>query len=336
MLKGTSVTIPVIEQDGPLVINHVLGGSVPYHFNIRATQIRCASVPDVSEQLQSSACGRRNRGMVRHKRTAMTSVDGNHARPRADEDPVRPENGEDEQQEYLGTDGFSSGVLDVDTPWLNFPYDYLRSFDIQDKFASARKTLTRILGGSETGVNEWPWQVALLKRKNLSSRSIAFFCGGVLINEEYALTAAHCVTGFKSFNFTEVRRHIIVSVGDHDLRRLNDTKAAFRGVRDVIVHHMWDKTRNVNDIALIRLSKPVTFSGSIAPACMPTDNRTMTDEEVTITGWGVISFNRTAGPVSPVLKGVTLSPVALGPCNELWKKYDNPRTIYPEFLPIDE
>ncbi|XP_037084805.1 uncharacterized protein LOC119105447 [Pollicipes pollicipes] len=50
MLKGTSVTIPVIEQDGPLVINHVLGGSVPYHFNIRATQIRCASVPDVSER----------------------------------------------------------------------------------------------------------------------------------------------------------------------------------------------------------------------------------------------------------------------------------------------
>lgn len=48
-----------------------------------------------------------------------------------------------------------------------------------------------------------------------------------------------------------------------------------------------------NDIALIRVTKNITFSSNISPACLQTDLR---DEEssvkLIVTGWGSISAER--------------------------------------------
>lgn len=46
----------------------------------------------------------------------------------------------------------------------------------------------RIVGGKPTGRNEYPWLVKL-------SYFNRFYCGGMLINDRYVLTAAHCVKG---------------------------------------------------------------------------------------------------------------------------------------------
>lgn len=45
---------------------------------------------------------------------------------------------------------------------------------------------TRIVGGQQTYVNQYPW-MALLMYKN------RFYCGATLINNLYVMTAAHCV-----------------------------------------------------------------------------------------------------------------------------------------------
>lgn len=47
----------------------------------------------------------------------------------------------------------------------------------------------RIFGGERTGVDEFPWMVAL-EYKDAGVR-----CGGSLINKRFILTAAHCVNG---------------------------------------------------------------------------------------------------------------------------------------------
>ena len=53
---------------------------------------------------------------------------------------------------------------------------------------------TKIVGGTNAGWGDAPWQVALTSR---ASSNILYyqFCGGTLINSDWVLTAAHCTEG---------------------------------------------------------------------------------------------------------------------------------------------
>lgn len=51
----------------------------------------------------------------------------------------------------------------------------------------------RVVGGEETGLEEFPWMALLHYNKN--GTPYGFHCGGSLINDQYVLTAAHCVSG---------------------------------------------------------------------------------------------------------------------------------------------
>lgn len=56
------------------------------------------------------------------------------------------------------------------------------------KGCGERNDESRIVGGQTAGVNEFPWMARL-------SYFNRFYCGGMLINDRYVLTAAHCVKG---------------------------------------------------------------------------------------------------------------------------------------------
>lgn len=51
-----------------------------------------------------------------------------------------------------------------------------------------RNDASRIVGGQTALENEFPWMARL-------SYFNRFYCGGMLINDRYVLTAAHCVKG---------------------------------------------------------------------------------------------------------------------------------------------
>lgn len=44
----------------------------------------------------------------------------------------------------------------------------------------------RVVGGRLSGPGTWPWLVAIL-------RNGIFHCGGVILDESWIMTAAHCV-----------------------------------------------------------------------------------------------------------------------------------------------
>ena len=47
----------------------------------------------------------------------------------------------------------------------------------------------KIVGGVETEIHEYPWQVGLY------SSQTSIWCGGSLLDDSWIVTAAHCVDG---------------------------------------------------------------------------------------------------------------------------------------------
>ncbi|KMQ86525.1 venom serine protease, partial [Lasius niger] len=66
--------------------------------------------------------------------------------------------------------------------------------------------LTRIVGGNETGVNEYPMMCGLVDSTNKE-----LYCGCTIISHQYVVTAAHCVSP-EERDITKIG----VVVGEHD------------------------------------------------------------------------------------------------------------------------
>ncbi|CAL4158803.1 unnamed protein product, partial [Meganyctiphanes norvegica] len=166
---------------------------------------------------------------------------------------------------------------------------------------------SRIVGGTETMLHEWPWQVALRYRSSTGQQ----FCGGSLISPSWVLTAAHCVQDLTT-------SQIVVSIGDHDKTTGSDTShTVHRYITQKIVHSDYNANTIINDISVIELSSPVQYSPGISPVCLPTSQRTQLfdGEGATVTGWGTTSFQ---GSSSDVLLEVTLPVISNPECASLY------------------
>ncbi|XP_070699623.1 transmembrane protease serine 2 [Pempheris klunzingeri] len=131
---------------------------------------------------------------------------------------------------------------------------------------------TRIVGGTEAVNGAWPWQVSL----QISGQHL---CGGSIISPYWILSAAHCFQKHSSPSMW------MVYSGDVSLIRMSFGSG--KTVSKIISHERFDKMTNDNDIALLKLSTPLTFTTTARPVCLPNIGVDLSaGRQAWITGWG--------------------------------------------------
>ncbi|XP_041975443.1 proclotting enzyme-like [Aricia agestis] len=151
----------------------------------------------------------------------------------------------------------------------------------------------RIVGGHNAELNEWPWIVGLFNNGRQ-------FCGGSLIDDRHILSAAHCVAHMTSWDVARLTARL----GDHDIRSNFETQHIERKIKRVVRHRNFDMRILYNDVAILTLDQPVTFSKTIRPVCLPTGgSRAYTGRDATVIGWGSL---RESGPQPSILQEVTI------------------------------
>ncbi|XP_068234318.1 chymotrypsin-like elastase family member 2A isoform X2 [Palaemon carinicauda] len=143
----------------------------------------------------------------------------------------------------------------------------------------------RIVGGKESTPGAWPWQVSLQLIHPRWGR-VGHWCGGVLIDDRWVVTAAHCINN-PAFNLPFAPLWTAV-VGEWDRDNVDDTEHILK-VQEIILHNRF-KEHN-HDIALLKLLPTSTMtSTSLTPICLPdtVDLHTVTFDgfKCFATGWG--------------------------------------------------
>jgi len=161
-------------------------------------------------------------------------------------------------------------------------------------------TLTKVVGGDDVREHSFPWQVSLQYK---SGSNFYHTCGGTLIASQWVLTAAHCI-GSRTYR---------VYLGKHNLKNDNEAGSIALSPEKIVVHPKWDSYRIRNDIALIKLSSPVTFSDTIMAACLPEAGNIMPHATTCyVTGWGRLW---TGGPIADILQQALLPVVSHANCS---------------------
>ncbi len=154
-----------------------------------------------------------------------------------------------------------------------------------------------LTASAEATAGEMPWQV------QLSLPGAPQWCSGSIIDRHWVLTAGHCAAGIAPGSLT-------VRAGLHR-RSAPDSNVQSRSVAELLVHPAYVAATNDNDIALLHLTTPLTFTPRIQPIVLRTSGEVVAGPG-TVSGWGAASA---AGGASDVLRKAVLPLVPIDTCN---------------------
>ncbi|XP_076638749.1 trypsin-1-like isoform X3 [Colletes latitarsis] len=157
----------------------------------------------------------------------------------------------------------------------------------------------RIIGGSETTIDKYPYQVSI-------HYNSVFKCGGSIISRNWVLTAAHCVYGENPTLF-QIRIQSTYS---------NKGGTLITGIKNTIYHELYDNESLEYDVALIQLPSPIKESANAKSIALPPPGATvMTGSKALVTGWGLTTAG---GSMSNTLKVLTAPVVDQDTCKKIY------------------
>ncbi|KAJ7304171.1 hypothetical protein JRQ81_011701 [Phrynocephalus forsythii] len=160
---------------------------------------------------------------------------------------------------------------------------------------------SRIIGGQECPKHGQPFQVIL---SNSRKNGPDVQCGGVLIDKDWVLTAAHC----------DHQGEIHTRMGDHSLRANEGSEQCITSAQK-FPHPAYNPTTHDNDIMLIRLRNSANINQYVRPievatACAVPNTR------CEVSGWGTIKTPQAEFP--DLLQCATVYTVSNEQCNKAY------------------
>lgn len=158
----------------------------------------------------------------------------------------------------------------------------------------------KIIGGIETTIERYPYQVSLRFRNQHN-------CGGSILNPTRVLTAAHCIQpAFSPSVFS-------IMVGS--TVRTGDANQQLRTLSRYIIHPEYVASRTINDIAVLHFVQPLTFGANVRPIRLPRQNATVPyGRSATVTGWG-LTIEDDSSSMATRLKYTTVPLITNAQCN---------------------
>ncbi|KAJ8922956.1 hypothetical protein NQ315_001502 [Exocentrus adspersus] len=145
----------------------------------------------------------------------------------------------------------------------------------------------RIVGGTDAARGQLPYQVSI--QYCLNSNNCQHSCGGAIIGSLWILSAAHCITQAPALGSYKILAGIL---------NLNDTNLERQEIRVsyVLIHPDYQGGINPHDLAIYRLTQPLSFSNQVEPINLPEADE-IYEGVGRVSGWG--SLVGTETPVMP-------------------------------------
>ncbi|XP_070129842.1 granzyme B-like [Equus caballus] len=137
-------------------------------------------------------------------------------------------------------------------------------------------------------------------------------CGGVLVRQDFVLTAAHCWgSSFK------------VTLGAHDIEKQETTQQNF-SVKAAIPHPDYNPKNYSNDIMLLKLERKAKLTAAVRTLSLPRAKAQVRPRQVCrVAGWGIVS---PMGSFSDTLQEVELTVQQDRECESYLRNYYNSTT----------
>ncbi|KAL9921434.1 uncharacterized protein ACN427_002475 isoform 1-T1 [Glossina fuscipes fuscipes] len=192
-------------------------------------------------------------------------------------------------------------------PTTSSPISSLEELDYRRICGRRMFPESRIVGGSNAAFGRWPWQISL--RIWFTSKYL-HKCGAALLNENWAITAAHCANNVPPSD-------LLLRLGEYDLAEEEEPYGyQERRVEIVVSHPQFDFRTFEYDLALLRFYEPVIFQPNIIPICVPDSDENFIGQTAFVTGWGRLYED---GPQPDVLQEVAVPIINNTICESMYR-----------------